>query len=181
MRTPRWIGAGVLALAACASRPAARSAAPAPPAAARPSPAAAIGSSAAVGPEATAREVEQALRAYVQVHSAEGRMRIEDEALPGEWSVKLVGVHPVRIIDTDHWFACADFEGTVTQGQSSRAANADFDFHVNRVGDAWQIVKVDIHQQDGQPRERPYRCTSNPDVQSTTPGTCPLDGTPLVR
>jgi hypothetical protein len=177
MRSSPWIAPALLAIAACAAGPATRPAAPGPPAV--PAPAETTAPPAA---QQEARSVEAALRAYVESGSdADGRMQLEDAALPGRWSVKLVRIHPLRIIDEDHWFACADFAGTVTQGETSREATADVDFHVNRVGGSWQVVMVDIHRQDGRLRERPYRCASNPDVQSTVAGTCPLDGTPLVR
>jgi len=108
-------------------------------------------------------------------------MPLEDHAMPGRWAIRLVRVHPVRIIDEDHTYACADFEGTLTYGGATRAATADLDFHLSRSEGAWHVTLVDVHRQDGHDRERPFSCASNPELRSTTPGACPLDGSPLVR
>ncbi len=104
-------------------------------------------------PSQMAEQVEAAIRAhYDGLLDANGYLVFEDAALPGTLSVKLIGIHPVRVVDEDHGSACGDFAGTLTQDGKSRTATADLDFDVSREGVGWKVVKLGVHRLDGIPR-----------------------------
>ena len=95
-------------------------------------------------PSQMAEQVEAAIRAHYD--------GLLDATLPGTLSVKLIGIHPVRVVDEDHGSACGDFAGTLTQDGKSRTATADLDFDVSREGVGWKVVKLGVHRLDGIPR-----------------------------
>lgn len=127
------------------------------------------------------KSVQKAVMNYIKANSKADRTYLFKDSRNNKiWTLKFDKLHPVRKINDQHYFFCADFK-VVNAPSGEKARKLDLDFFLSLNNKKWDVTNVWLHKVDGTAVAKSYVCPMHRDIGTNFPGKCPVCGMKMEK